>query len=90
MALAAVPTGVYVKTPQETRETELFDQLYARHPESKALLSELQDLVPTLINQAEDRGIERHGAQILQMIEGSRYQRIGCGPDSVDTPGDWC
>jgi hypothetical protein len=89
MALAAVPNDRFI-TPQETRERELFDQLYVLHPESKPLLSELSDLIGTLMNQAEDRGVERHGAQILQMIEGSRYQRIGCEPDSVETPGDWC
>jgi hypothetical protein len=73
MALAAVPNGAVVKSPQETREAEILDRLYALHsdPESGALLSELDDLIGELV-----------------MIEGSRYQHQESEPPYVETPGD--
>jgi hypothetical protein len=87
MALAQ-KNGHWVSSVEEHREREIFEMLEERHPESLELLGELSNLVGALMNQAEDRGIKRHGAQILQMIEGSRYQPMECASPSVETPGD--
>ena len=88
MAIAETKEGRVVGSTEEARERDLIDLLGARHPESKGLIDELSNLVGELMNQAEARGIERHGLQILQMIDGSRYQPDGCAAPDVETPGD--
>ena len=63
MALAKVE-GSWVSSTEEAREQEIIDLLEERHPEERELLVELSNLVATLMNQAEDRGVQRHGEQI--------------------------
>jgi hypothetical protein len=80
--------SLLVMSPEEEREVEIFEELARRHPESKELIGELSDLIGVIMNQCERIGVERHGAQILQMIQGSRYQYNGCSAPDDETPGD--
>jgi hypothetical protein len=65
-------------TPALHREQELFDRLRERHPESKAELDELGDLVWTLYNEGREDAVREHGRQILAMIEGTTWAPDGC------------
>jgi hypothetical protein len=80
--------GHIVISPEHERYYEILDQLQDKYPDDDELLDELSGLVCDLMDESELTGVHRHGIQILQMINGDRYQHQACMPPEVDTDGD--
>jgi hypothetical protein len=80
--------GHIVISPEHERYYEILDQLEAKHPDDAELIEELSGLVCDLMDESELTGVQRHGIQILQMINGDRYQHQACRPPEVHTDGD--
>jgi len=67
MAFSSNPTRA------DLRHSELLALLEQLHPESKALLDELSDLIGDLWCEAETAAVVHHGEQILAVIEGRGF-----------------
>jgi hypothetical protein len=65
-----------------TQLVEILDQLSDdRSPGGP--IDKITTLVASIENAAEDRAVQRHGRQILEMIRGDRYQYEGCAAPSI-------
>jgi hypothetical protein len=81
MAFSSNPTRA------DLRHSELLALLEQQHPESKALLDELSNLIGDLWCEAETAAVVHHGEQILAVIEGRGYAGRGNTSDYEETIG---
>ena len=64
--------------PAEKRHRQIMDLLEERHPEDRDVLLELSELTTTLMCEAEDHAIARHGQMILAAIRGDLIKDDDC------------
>jgi hypothetical protein len=67
-------------SPGDIRHLEIFDTLYRLYPEEKELLTELDDLIGALWNEALLEGARRQGRLIQAALNGD----ISANDDGVE------